>query len=84
MFTGDRIDGYVGCAGADSRSATPRGISQSSIFSSRSIESRAGRRKAKAVDDVVNSVVYNIVSDMLVSRELFDMTREDGRGDESC
>ncbi|KAK6132128.1 hypothetical protein DH2020_034119 [Rehmannia glutinosa] len=67
-----------------------RGISQNFIFSSKSVESKAGMRKAKAaemveylqsrngevvkLEDILNATIYNILSDILVSRNLFHVS----------
>ncbi|KAI3458187.1 hypothetical protein Pfo_014850, partial [Paulownia fortunei] len=69
-----------------------RGISQNFIFSSKSVESKADMRKAKVVemvkhlqskagevvklDDLLNATIYNIISDILVSRNVFDVRGE--------
>lgn len=69
-----------------------RGISQNFIFSSKSVDSRADMRKAKVVelvrylmsrqgqtvqlDDLMNWTIYNIISHILVSRDLFDITSD--------
>ncbi|KAL8049711.1 hypothetical protein ABFX02_06G037100 [Erythranthe guttata] len=70
-----------------------RDVTQNVIFSSKSVHSKACTRKAKVaemveyirskagetvdLEDLMNSTIYNIISDVLVSRNLVDITRED-------
>ncbi|KAL7109100.1 hypothetical protein ACP275_06G154000 [Erythranthe tilingii] len=64
-----------------------RGMSQNFIFSNKSVESKAYLRKSKVLemivnlDNIMNSTLSNIISDVLVSRNVFDITREEETND---